>query len=272
MTTISATENATAVAVAAEDSTTVAAPADSEYTIEQHQQKIKHCKRAEELTPEIKRLFEKYLPHLIEIQKKGFTTLRGVLTDDEIKECRKEFYRWKQSILNFDRINESISSKGMIRQFRAGGTRFAWLIRTNPRVQEFFKDKGQPLDFHQEQDQYVRCGGPVNTQAISMIHDDEWYSSNTYLLQRGLAVSSDEFMVDKMSTGNTPQRFRFFNGLSSWGPGQLRAEMNGTFPYRTSNGWLTMPANRAIVFEYDGEKQWEKALELCTKKLVDTWF
>lgn len=140
---------------------------------------------------------------------------------------------------------------------------------SNIGLPDFFRmSKG--YDF--QSDDYIRCGGPVNTQAVSLLHDDDWYSSNTYLLQRGLAVSSDEFMVEKMSTGNTPYRYRMFTGLASWGPGQLQAEINSTFPYQNYSGWLTMPADRAIVFEYDGEKQWEKALELCTQKTIENWF
>ena len=136
-------------------------------------------------------------------------------------------------------------------------------------IDRFFSMKGHLTNFV---DDTVRCGGPVNANAITMVHDDEWYSSNTYLLQRGLAVSSDEFMIDKMADGNTPRHWRIYTGMAGWAPGQLDAEINGTFPYNTANGWLTYPADRSIIFKYDGEKQWEKALEQCTMQAIDSWF
>jgi len=134
--------------------------------------------------------------------------------------------------------------------------------------QSFLESKGCPAIT----DEVIHCGGPVNGQAVTLVHEDDWYSGNTYLLQRGLAASSDEFMIEKIGTGNAPRQYRVFTGLAVWSKGQLQAEINGTFPYQNYNGWLTMPADRAIVFQYDGEKQWEKALEQCTKETISAWF
>lgn len=134
---------------------------------------------------------------------------------------------------------------------------------SNFSVSQFFRIK-QGHDF--ASDDTIRCGGPVNSQAISMLHDDGWYSSNTYPLKHGLAVSSDEFMVEKMSMGNTPWRYRFFTGLSTWAPGQLQSEIEH------AQSWLTMPADDSIVFEYDSEKQWETAVQQCTHQAVQAWF
>lgn len=136
--------------------------------------------------------------------------------------------------------------------------------------QTLLESRGMPVEYNS--DEVIHCGGPVNGQAVTIIHDDDWYSSNTYLLQRGLAASSDDFMIDKISTGNEPRDYRVFTGLAGWQPGQLQAEINGTFPYQNYQGWLTSPADRAIVFRYDGEKQWEKALEQCTQKTIENWF
>lgn len=137
-------------------------------------------------------------------------------------------------------------------------------------VNKFFALKGHETNYSPKD--MVRCAGPVNPQAITMIHDDDWYSSNTYVLQRGLAVSSDEFMLEKMMTGNEPRYWRMYTGMAGWAPGQLDAEINGTFPYQSYNGWLTYPGDRATIFRYDEEQQWEKALEQCTMQAIDSWF
>ena len=115
-------------------------------------------------------------------------------------------------------------------------------------------------------DKIVHCGGPVNGHACTIVHNDDWYSSNTYLLQRGLAASSDDLMVEKIIAGNEPENYRVFTGLANWAPGQLSTEIN------TGASWLTMLADRASVFSLNGEKHWAKTLEQCSRQIVDNWF
>jgi putative transcriptional regulator len=79
-------------------------------------------------------------------------------------------------------------------------------------------------------------------------------------------------MLEKMMTGNEPRYWRMYTGMAGWAPGQLDAEINGTFPYQSYNGWLTYPGDRATIFRYDEEQQWEKALEQCTMQAIDSWF
>ena len=115
-------------------------------------------------------------------------------------------------------------------------------------------------------DKVVHCGGPTNSHACTIVHDDDWYSANTHILQRGLAASSDDFMIKKISTGNEPDNYRVFTGLASWSPRQLAHELI------RDNSWLTMVADRPTVFNLNGEQQWEKALEKCSQQIVDNWF
>ena len=74
-----------------------------------------------------------------------------------------------------------------------------------------------------------------------------------------------------MSQGNELVYWRMTIGISSWSPGQLDMELAGQFPYNNAHKWLTATPTESILFEYDGEEQWSKALELCSKQTIDQW-
>ncbi len=50
-----------------------------------------------------------------------------------------------------------------------------------------------------------------------------------------------------------PEKIRFFIGYSGWGEGQLNTEM-------TEKTWLTVEANRKLVFLEKHEEIWKEAL------------
>lgn len=118
----------------------------------------------------------------------------------------------------------------------------------------------------------VHLGGPVNKTAIVLLHTDDWNSQNTAIAGNNLLISSDKLMFLKMSQGNEPIYWRMMVGLSSWAPDQLDMEIAGQFPYDKTHKWLTAEANEDIIFGYDGEEQWNKALDLCSQQMIDYYF
>ncbi|MBV9814774.1 MAG: YqgE/AlgH family protein, partial [Alphaproteobacteria bacterium] len=45
----------------------------------------------------------------------------------------------------------------------------------------------------------------------------------------------------------------FALGYAGWAPGQLDAEIQ-------ANGWLSVPADTAIIFDPDHDQKWQRAL------------
>lgn len=114
--------------------------------------------------------------------------------------------------------------------------------------------------------EHVYRGGPVNESAIFLLHEDNWYSSNTMQIgNTGLAITSDSLMIEKLSMDNGPLAWRMCVGVAGWSPGQLQQEMNSI------QGWLTCDANDSIVFAKDGERQWNQALQLCANQTIDSY-
>ena len=117
-----------------------------------------------------------------------------------------------------------------------------------------------------EGSEHVYKGGPVSENAVFLLHEDQWYGSNTMQIgNTGLAITSDTVMMEKLSTGNMPTGWRMCTGLAAWRPGQLQQEMNSV------SGWLTCDADCSIVFAKDGERQWNKALQLCANQTIDQY-
>lgn len=133
---------------------------------------------------------------------------------------------------------------------------------TTWRVHRYLAEKG----YNYDGTEVFYKGGPVNENAVVMLHTDEWYSSNTMQVGNGLAISSDTLMLEKISQGNTPKQWRIFSGIAAWAPKQLDLEL------RSTNGWqIAEPEDCAIVFDRDGERQWNSAVQLCSKQLIDQY-
>jgi len=114
-------------------------------------------------------------------------------------------------------------------------------------------------------------GGPVSPNALLMLHSDEWASSNTAAAGSNLRISSDTVMFHKIATGNEPVYWRTFAGKAAWRPWQLDKELEGKFPY-VKNMWLLADANDDVIFNYDGEDQWIKAVDLCSQQTINYFF
>lgn len=113
----------------------------------------------------------------------------------------------------------------------------------------------------------IHLGGPLNERAVLMLHEQEWTTQNTTPIGLGLSLSSDDYMLEKMSTRMAPDNWRMFFGYCAWGPGQLEREVFA--PY----GWqITDIRFVEDFFMYDGKEQWEYSLASCGKTVLDTCF
>ena len=120
--------------------------------------------------------------------------------------------------------------------------------------------------------EYVYMGGPLQTSSISLLHTDDFSSQNTQYIGNNICISSDNFMLEKIEMGNEPWEWRILVGISGWSPMQLAMEIEGNTRRHKQPSWLTTDADTSIVFEYDGDKQWEKAVELCSRNMFDEYF
>lgn len=122
-------------------------------------------------------------------------------------------------------------------------------------------------------DQRIRFGGPLSTKTVFMLHTDDFTSASSEIVGNGLMISCDDFMIEKMTQQQVfPHRWRMCVGICGWQPGQLDMELQGHPPYRPENSWLVAKANESIMFSCDGEQQWQKAMELSSRQMINSYF
>lgn len=137
------------------------------------------------------------------------------------------------------------------------------------RVNDFMQQQGFELPTTRER---MRFGGPVSTKMVFMLHTEDFESASSMPAGKGLMLSCDDFMLEKMTLGYQPSLWRMMVGIAAWQPGQLDMELGGKPPYLPENSWLTAEASEGIIFEHDGEKQWQKALDLSSQQMINHYF
>ncbi|MBH9553189.1 YqgE/AlgH family protein [Inhella gelatinilytica] len=109
--------------------------------------------------------------------------------------------------------------------------------------------RGQPVYF----------GGPVQTERGFVLHeklDEEGGHYNASLaIPGGLEMTTSRDVLEALSHGAGPRKLLVTLGYSGWGAGQLEDEIS-------RNGWLTVDAQPALIFDTPVEQRYDKALAL----------
>jgi putative transcriptional regulator len=105
----------------------------------------------------------------------------------------------------------------------------------------------------------VYLGGPVQTERGFVLHeqlDDEGGHYNSSLkIAGGLEMTTSRDVLEAMANGAGPRKVFITLGYSGWSAGQLEDEI-------ARNGWLTVDADRSIIFDSPVEERYERALSL----------
>jgi putative transcriptional regulator len=105
----------------------------------------------------------------------------------------------------------------------------------------------------------VYLGGPVQTERGFVLHeqlDEEGGHYNSSLkIPGGLEMTTSRDVLEAMASGAGPKKVLITLGYSGWSAGQLEEEI-------ARNGWLTVNAERAIIFDTPVEERYDRALSL----------
>ena len=99
----------------------------------------------------------------------------------------------------------------------------------------------------------VHCGGPVETSRGFVLHSADYVLESTLVIDEAFALTATVDVLKAIAEGGGPKRRVFALGCSSWGAGQLDAEIQ-------ANGWMIVPATADLVFSGDNETKWQRAL------------
>ena len=101
----------------------------------------------------------------------------------------------------------------------------------------------------------VMFGGPVQVERGFVLHSTTNSFSSTLQVTDEIALTTSKDVLEAVAQGDGPQRVLVTLGCSGWSPGQLEQELG-------RNGWLTVKADPAIIFELPVEQRFTAALAL----------
>ena len=95
-------------------------------------------------------------------------------------------------------------------------------------------------------------GGPVQPQALSFLHSDDFLPDANVMANLSLDHSLDN-LVELSDSFSTTQKVKVFAGYAGWSPGQLDDEMK-------RDTWLTHPASLDLIFSERSDDLWSRIL------------
>ena len=103
-------------------------------------------------------------------------------------------------------------------------------------------------------EQIVMSGGPVQPERGFVLHspDTKWQSTLEISPEISLTASRD--IIVALAEGRGPKHSLIALGYAGWGEGQLEAEI-------AANSWLTVPADKNIIFNTPLEQRWTAAAQ-----------
>lgn len=99
----------------------------------------------------------------------------------------------------------------------------------------------------------VRNGGPVDRSRGFVLHSDDYVVESSLPVAESICLTATIDILRAISTGTGPSRALMALGYAGWGAGQLEDEL-------AHNGWLTCPADPALLFDGDIETQYDRVL------------
>jgi putative transcriptional regulator len=99
----------------------------------------------------------------------------------------------------------------------------------------------------------VHFGGPVDVGRGFVLHTCDYNEDATLVVNDRIALTATLDILRAIAQGRGPRKSLFALGYAGWAPGQLDAEIQ-------ANGWLSVAADDAIVFDLDYDGKWRRAL------------
>jgi len=99
----------------------------------------------------------------------------------------------------------------------------------------------------------VLRGGPVDTGRGFVLHSPDYSDDGTMMIGETVGLTASLDILRDIASGGGPRQSLLALGYAGWGPGQLDMEIQ-------ANGWLSAPADDALLFDAKLDDKWERAI------------
>ncbi len=103
-------------------------------------------------------------------------------------------------------------------------------------------------------EQLILSGGPVAQNRGFVLHRAQSGWNSSLALNDDIMITTSKDILLALGTEKAPEQFVVTLGYAGWGPGQLETELQ-------ANSWLTIDADKDILFNTPIEQRWQKATE-----------
>jgi putative transcriptional regulator len=101
----------------------------------------------------------------------------------------------------------------------------------------------------------VMFGGPVQVERGFVLHAPSGQFSSMMKVTDEIALTTSKDVLQAVASGDGPKRLLVSLGCSGWSAGQLEQEI-------VKNGWLTVHADPAIIFDLPIQERFAAAIKL----------
>jgi len=101
----------------------------------------------------------------------------------------------------------------------------------------------------------VMFGGPVQVERGFVLHAPPGPFSSMMKVSDEIALTTSKDVLEAVAAGGGPERLLVSLGCAGWSAGQLEEEI-------VKNGWLTVRADPAIIFDLPIEARFAAAIKL----------
>jgi putative transcriptional regulator len=127
-------------------------------------------------------------------------------------------------------------------------------------LKNLFEKVELTLDRDELASQPVYFGGPVQTERGFVLHEPTGtetspYTSTLVIPGAGLEMTTSKDVLEALAQGTGPKKVLVTLGYSGWSAGQLEDELG-------RNGWLTVGADPAVIFDTPVGQRYDRALSL----------
>jgi putative transcriptional regulator len=96
-------------------------------------------------------------------------------------------------------------------------------------------------------------GGPVSPDHGFVLHTPVDGFESSVKINKDIMVTTSRDVLSAIAAGDGPEKFLVALGYAGWGDGQLESEMR-------QNAWLSVPADKGILFDSALSNRWENAI------------
>ncbi|ODS24550.1 hypothetical protein AB835_02900 [Candidatus Endobugula sertula] len=98
-------------------------------------------------------------------------------------------------------------------------------------------------------------GGPVQKERGFVLHSNEKQWEATLPISDEISITSSKDILSDIANHQGPESVLIALGYAGWDAGQLEAEI-------AQNSWLTVPANKQIIFDAPLETRWKSSAQV----------